>query len=33
MRDQDRISPYNINAIYNESKEKYQFGGDKLIQH
>ena len=26
MSDQDRISPYNINQISDENKEKYQFG-------
>ena len=26
MSDQDRISPYNINQIRDETKEKYQFG-------
>ena len=26
ISDQDRISPYNINQIGDENKEKYQFG-------
>ena len=26
MSDQDRISPYNINQISDENKEKYQYG-------
>ena len=26
MSDQDRISPYNINQISDENKEKYKFG-------
>ena len=26
MRDQDKISPYNINQISDENKEKCQFG-------
>ena len=26
MNDQDRISPYNINWISDEKKEKYQLG-------
>ena len=33
MSDQDRISPYNINQISDENKEKYQFGDNKLIQY
>ena len=33
MSDQDRISPYNINQISDENKEKYQFGDNELIQH
>ena len=33
MSDQDRISPYNIDQISDENKEKYQFGDNKLIQH
>ena len=30
MSDQGRVSPYNINQISDENKERYQFG-DKLI--
>ena len=26
MNDQDRISPYSINKISDENKEKYQYG-------
>ena len=26
ISDQDRISPYNINQMSDENKEKYQFG-------
>ena len=33
MNDQDRISPYNINQISDENKEKYQFGDNQLIQY
>ena len=33
MSDQDRISPYNINQMSDENKEKYQFGDNKLIQY
>ena len=33
MSDQDRISPYNINQISDENKEKYQFGDNELIQY
>ena len=37
MRDQDRISSYNINTISSgqviENKEKYQLGNNKLIQY
>ena len=33
MSDQDRISPYNINQISDENKEKYQFGDNNLIQY
>ena len=33
MRDQDRISPYNIKQISDENKEKYQFGDISLIQY
>ena len=33
MSDQDRISPYNINQISDENKEKYQFGDNQLIQY
>ena len=29
---QDRISPYNINQITDENKEKDQFGANWLIQ-
>ena len=33
MSDQDRISPYNINQISDENKEKFQFGDNELIQY
>ena len=33
MNDQDRISPYNINQISDENKEKYQYGDNWLIQY
>ena len=33
MNDQDRISPYNINKISDENKEKYQYGDNSLIKH
>ena len=33
MGDQDRISPYNINQIGDESKEKYQFWDNKVDQY
>ena len=37
MRDQDRISSYNINTISSgqviENKEKYKLGNNKLIQY
>ena len=31
MNDQDRISPYNINKISDENKEKYQYGDNWSI--
>ena len=33
MRDQDRISPYNIKQTNNDNKEKYQLGDYWLIQY
>ena len=33
MNDQDRISPYNINQISDENKEKYEYGDNWLIQY
>ena len=37
MSDQDRISPYNINAISSREvmriKKKYQLGDDQLMQY
>ena len=33
MSDQERISPYNINQISDENKEKCKFGDNYLIQH
>ena len=33
MNDQDRISPYNINKISDENKEKYQYGDNWLIKY
>ena len=33
MSDQDRISPYNINKISDENKEKYQYGDNWLIKY
>ena len=33
MNDQDRISPYNINQISDENKEKYQYGDNWLIKY
>ena len=33
MNDQDRISPYNINQISDENKEKYQYGDNWLIEY
>ena len=31
MNDQDIISPYNINKISDENKEKYQYGDNWSI--
>ena len=33
MNDQDRISPYNINKISDENKEKYQYGDNWSIEY
>ena len=33
MNDQDRISPYNINQISDENKEKYQYGDNWSIEY
>ena len=33
MNDQDRISPYKINKISDENKEKYQYGDNWLIKY
>ena len=33
MRDQDRISPYNIKRTNNDNKEKYQLGDYWLFQY
>ena len=33
MNDQDRISPYNINQISDENKEKYEDGDNWSIQY
>ena len=33
MNDQDIISPYNINKISDENKEKYQYGDNWLIKY
>ena len=33
MSDQDRISPYKINRISNQNKEKPQFGDNELIHN
>ena len=33
MSNRIKISPYNINQISDENKEKYQFEDNKLIQY
>ena len=33
MKDQDRISSYNVNQMSDENKEKYQIGDNWLIQY
>ena len=33
MNDQDIISPYNINKISDENKEKYQYGDNWSIEY
>ena len=33
MKDQDRISSYNVNQMSDENKEKYQIGDNYLIQY